>query len=127
MRDGRQPAGHLRIALSRQHQRQQDVVPDGKGIQQIKILKHKPQVIPPECSHLSVWDADSVLACEQHLPAGGLVQRRQDIKQRGFARTGFPHDRHIFPFLHCKVYVGQGLHLIPSKTGGVDFFHVLNL
>lgn len=52
LRNGCEPALHLRIRRSGQHQRQIDVVLQGKGVQQVEVLEHKAQVVPAKCGDL---------------------------------------------------------------------------
>ncbi len=48
-----------------------DVVPDGEGVQQVKVLKHESQVFPAEVCQVSLRDGSQVLPVQQHLAAGG--------------------------------------------------------
>ena len=41
---------------SGKHQRQRDIIIQGKGIQQVEILKYKAEVFPPESGQLTVRD-----------------------------------------------------------------------
>ncbi|MPM52942.1 hypothetical protein SDC9_99706 [bioreactor metagenome] len=71
---GRQARLHIRIMRARQHQRQQNVIPQREGVQQIKILKHKAEVIPAEGGQLPLAYHAQAPAAQQHLAAGGLIQ-----------------------------------------------------
>ena len=113
---------HLPVIPTRQHQRQNNIVPQGEGIQQIKLLKHKAQIAPAECRQLRLPNAGKASAIQEHLTAGGAVQGSQDIQQRGLSRAGLAHNGHIFPLLHRKGHVGQRLDPVASKTGGINLF-----
>ena len=113
---------HLPVIPACQHQRQNNIVPQGEGIQQIKLLKHKAQIAPAECRQLRLPNAGKASAIQEHLTAGGAVQGSQDIQQRGLSRAGLAHNGHIFPLLHRKGHVGQRLDPVASKTGGINLF-----
>ena len=59
---GRQALGHLRVGLSRQHQGQQDVIPDGEGVQKVEVLEDEAQVVPAEGGDLPLPDGHDVPA-----------------------------------------------------------------
>ena len=58
---GQKPLLHLLISLPRQHQREQDVVLNGEGVQEVEILEHEPQVVPAEGGDVTLLDGDDVL------------------------------------------------------------------
>lgn len=70
---------HFLRLPAREHKRQIDVVAQRKGVKQIEILKHKAQVIAPEGGDFALRDLGEAAAAEQHLSAGRLVERRQDV------------------------------------------------
>ena len=117
---------HLRVFLPGQHQRQIDVVLQREGVQQVEILKHKAQMIPAEGGHVGLLHLADVPALQQHLTGGGLIQRRQNVQQRGLAGAGFTHDGHIFALLHGKGDAAQRLHGLAAEAGGIDLSQVVD-
>ena len=123
---GQQPGLHLRVGPGRQHQGQQDVVLQGKGVQQIKVLEHKAQVLPPEGRQLRLPDVGQVAAVEFHLAPGGLVQGGQNVQEGGFAGAGLTHDGHEFALLYGKADAFQSLDLAAAQPGGVDLLQAVD-
>ena len=80
-RQRNQAAGHIPVVHSGQNQRQVDVIPQGKGIQQVKILKDKAQIFPSEIRQVPLPDFADVLPLQQHLSPGGLVQGGDDVQR----------------------------------------------
>ena len=74
---------HLRIALFGQHEGQIDVILQRKGVQEVKLLKHKAEVVPAEGGDVSVSDLRKVPALQNDGPGGGPVQSRKNIEKRG--------------------------------------------
>ena len=124
---GLQPLLHVRVAAPRQHQRQQDIVLDREGIQQIEVLEHKAQMVPAEGGDVLLPDGHDIFPIQQHLAAGGLIQCRQDVQQSGLAGAGLTHDSHIFPGLYGKIHLGQGMDLLTAKAGGISLFQIIYL
>ena len=106
-------------------QRQEDVVLEGEGVQEVKILEHKAQIFPPEGGQAALGDGGEVFAVQKDLAGGGPVQRCQDVQQGGFAGAGFTHHRHKFPGLQVEGDIGEGLDLVAAKAGGVNFFEIV--
>ena len=76
---GGEAALHLRVFFPRQHQGEKDVVPEGKGVQQVEILEHEAQVVPAEGGQLLFLHRGELPSRQQNRPGGGLIQRGQDI------------------------------------------------
>ena len=127
LRQRQQPPVHLRILLSRQHQGKIDVILQRKGVQQVEILKHKAQVVPPESGHITGFYGGNVISFQQHLAGGGSVQGGQDVQKGGFAGAGLAHDGDEFALLHGEGNGPQRLHLLPAEAGGVDLAQLVNL
>ena len=118
------------MGLARQHQRKIDIVLDGKGVQQIELLKHKTQVVTAKRRDLRLPDTGQLLPGQNHTACGGLIQRGQNIQQRGLAGAGLTHDGHILAVLHGEIHVFQCFHFVPAKTGCIDLLqagHFQNL
>ena len=124
--DGGKYLLHLGIGHSCQHHGQIDVVLQIEGIQQVKLLEHKAQIVPPEGSHVLFLDGAQVLPFQQHRAGGGLIQGCQDIQQRGLAGAGLAHDGGILSLLHGKIHIPQRLHPVAAEAGGVDFLQVFH-
>ena len=97
---------------------------DGEGVQQVEILEHEPQIIPPEGGQLILRDFGQGLAVQQDLTGGGTIQRGQDVQQGGLTGAGLAHDGHVFSCFHCEIHVAQGFHLVAAETGGVNFLQM---
>lgn len=91
LRYRQQARGHLVVALPGQHQRQQDVVLYRERVQQVKLLKHKAEIVAPEGRNVALLYPAKLLAVEHDRAAGRLVQRRKKIQKRRFARAGLAH------------------------------------
>ncbi len=92
-----------------------------KVSRRLKSWKTKPRLSRRKAAQLRFPDLAHGRAVQQHLPAGGLVQGRQDVQQRGLAGAAFPHDGYILARLHGKTDVPQGFHPAAAKAGGVHF------
>ena len=126
LRQGGQPPHHLLVLLPRQHQGEQDIVPEGEGVQQVEVLEHEAQVIPAEGGQLLFPEADQIPPAQQDGAVGGLIQSGQDVQQGGLAGAGLAHNGHVLSLLHGEGHVGQGLHLVAAEAGGVDFLHMID-
>ena len=116
---------HFLIGPPRQHQGQEDVVPQRESVQQVEVLKHEAQMGAAESRQVPFPDIGQGLTVQKHLSGGGPVQRRQDIQQGGLAGAGLAHDGHILPRLHREIHVLQRLHLTAAEAAGVDLLQVL--
>ena len=75
-----------------QLQRHGDVVEHRVLIQQVELLEHKAHVPAAEGRHLGVGIGVEILAVEDHLARGGLVQTAENVQQRGFPRAAAADD-----------------------------------
>ncbi len=66
---------HFLDAFSIEGERKYDIFPDRQRVQQIKILKDKPQVAATETRQLVFFHAVRVLAVDQDFPRTGRVNR----------------------------------------------------
>ena len=110
----------------RQHHGQVDIVLQIEGIQQIELLEHKAQIVPPEIRHVLFPDFGDVHILQQHRSGSWPIQRRQDVQKRGLSGAGFAHNGHIFSLLHREVYIPQSLHAVSAEAGGVYLFQMFN-
>ena len=69
---GQQGLLHLLHTFSRQNQGQEDIVLNGKGIQQVKLLEYKAQVVPAEGGQVPLRDGLQTLPDKSTSPAVGL-------------------------------------------------------
>ena len=102
---GLQLSLHFLVGPSRQHQGQEDVVPQGEDVQQVEVLEHKAQMRAAEGRQVPFPDVGQGLAVQKHLSGSGAVQSRQNIQQGGLAGAGLAHDGHILPRLHGEIHV----------------------
>ena len=86
---------------TRKHQRQQDIILERKGIQQVEILKDKAEVIAPKRGEFPVFDRFTSFCrpSKATSPAVGLSSDCDHIEQRGLSRTGRAHNGNVFPVL----------------------------
>ncbi len=75
-RQRNQAAGHIPVVHSGQNQRQVDVIPQGKGVQQVELLKDEAQIFPSEIRQVPLPDFADVLPLQQHLSPVGWSRRR---------------------------------------------------
>ena len=125
--DGQEP-GLLRLLELPERpclQLQEDVILEGKGIQQVEILEYKAQILPPEGGQTALGDGGEILAVQKDLAGGGPVQGRQNVEKRRLSGAGFPHNGHKLPGFQVKGDVGEGLHLIAAEAGGVNFLQIV--
>ena len=92
-------AAHLVVLLAREHQRQEDIVLNGKGVEQIKILKHEAQIVTAEGGYLLLLYIDDVASVEQDLSGARLIERSEDIQKRRLAAAALAHDGDVFALL----------------------------
>ena len=124
-RQGLEALLHLPIGHPGQDQGQEDVILEGKGIQQVEILEYKAQILPPEGGQTALGDGGEILAVQKDLAGGGPVQGRQNVEKRRLSGAGFPHNGHKLPGFQVKGDVGEGLHLIAAEAGGVNFLQIV--
>ena len=96
---------HFPVMLSFQDQRQINIVPDRKSIQEIKILKDKPQIISSKAGQFLIFQFGDIPSVQEHGTVTGPVQSRQDIQQSRLSGTGFAHHCCVFSVFHSKIYV----------------------
>ncbi len=81
-----------------QRQRQSDIVLQAHGIQKAVVLKHKPDLIPPELRQLLIGSMGNIPPVQHHRALGRFVYSRKNIQQGSLTRPGRPHDgRKILP------------------------------
>ena len=81
---------HLPIGHPGRDQGQEDVILEGKGIQQVKLLEYKAQVLPPEGGQTALGDGGEILAVQKDLAGGGPVQGRQNVEKRRLSEPDSP-------------------------------------
>ena len=116
---------HLAPVHALQHQRQENIVLERKGVQQVEVLKHEPQLITPERRQLIFTNRADVLAVQQHRAARRAVKRRQYVQQRRFARPRFAHNRDILALIHREGHIRQRLHLIAPEPRRIHLANIL--
>ena len=98
-------AAHLVVLLAREHQRQEDIVLNRKGVEQIKILKHEAQIVTAEGGYLLLLYLDDVASVEQDLSGARLIERSEDIQKRRLAAAALAHDGDVFALLNREADV----------------------
>jgi hypothetical protein len=77
--------------LSRERQRQHDVLLRAEHRQQVEELEHEPHMAAAEERELAVTHPRELLALDRHLSRGRPVEPRQDVHQGRLAGRGWPH------------------------------------
>ena len=126
LRDGLQARAHLGVGFLRQHEREEDVVLDGEGVEEVEVLEHEAQVVAAERADLALGDGREAAAVQQHLARGRAVERREDVEKRGLAGAGLAHDGDVFALLDGERDVRERLHLAAAEAGGIDLFEVVD-
>ena len=86
------PQKRLVRLLAVQLQGHGDVVEDCVLVQKVELLEHEAHVPAAEGRHFGIGIGVEVLAVEDHLARGGLVQAAEDVQQRGFPRAAAADD-----------------------------------
>src|SRR5213593_1058079 len=89
--------GDLNIAASRQCR------------QQIELLEHEPDSVPPNSSKFVVTHAGNFLAINEYLTCSRFRHRAQNMHQSGFAAPRWTHNRDQFTFTNSKVHSAKRL------------------
>lgn len=95
-------------------------------VQQVKLLKHKAEIVAPEGRNVALLYLAKLLAVEHDRAAGRLVQRRKKIQKRRFARAGLAHYGDVLALIDAEVYVFKRLHLVSTKARAVYFSEIFN-
>ena len=85
---GPKPPFHLPVVLAAEHQGQEDIVLDGKGVQEVKVLEHEPRA---GAVHQGRGGVPPNLPGEQHQRAA-LSEDIGHIDPAGHARCFWPPD-----------------------------------
>ena len=80
--NGFQPFLHPLVILAGEHQRQKNIVPDTKGVQQIKVLEHKSQLFSSKYGQLLFRNRRYILPAQQHFPPSRPIQGGDNVEQR---------------------------------------------
>jgi hypothetical protein len=92
------------------HQRQFDILRGAGSRQQVELLEYEPDLLVPDLRQLvaiQLSDADSVQLVS---PGGGLVEAPENVHERGFAGSGWPHDGNEIPALDLERDALQHVH-----------------
>ena len=119
LRSGVQLRLHGRVLFAPQHQREQYVVPHRERIQQVELLEHEPQIVPAEIRELRFLYLREVHSVEDNAAPGRLVERRENIQQRGLSGAALAHYRDVFPRLRSEADVLQRFHAVSAEACGV--------
>ena len=103
----------------RQFHRQQHVLFGGEGRDQVIGLEHEADFAPAQQRHLVLARGGDVLAVEDHLPAGGRVEPREQAEQRAFSAARRPHDGGKLALRDFEVDTFQD---VDAVRAGVDGF-----
>ena len=103
------PLAALGRALPVQQQRHFDVLIGRQGGDEGKELEDKADRAAAHIGALVAVELADVLAVDEHLPAGGLVQAADQLQQGGLARAGRPDQGGKFAAFDGQVDAAQGL------------------
>ena len=126
--------GHIRhLPLDRagvgvvQGQGKPDVLLNGQGIQQVKILEHKAQPLPAEPGQLAFAEGCDALPVQQDVPGAHGVDGGDAVEQGGFAAARRAHDGDEFSGVHVKAHPVQGAgDVVFAAVIFFDVFDMLN-
>ena len=104
---------------------QGDVLPDGEGVQEVKVLEDEAQVLPAELGQLLGPQPGDVLPIQADGAGTHRVDGGDAVEQGGLAGAGGPHDSQKLPVLHGKADVVDGAGH-PAAVA-VDFLDVFQL
>lgn len=124
--DGRKARGHLRIRLAGEHERQENVILHGERIEQVELLKHEAELRAAEGRDLPLGDGAQRPAVEHDLATGGLIERGEDVKQRGLTAAALAHDGDVLALLDREIHIAERLHLRAAEACGVNLLNVTN-
>ena len=79
-----------RFLLNRERER--DILAHGEGVEQIRVLKYKAELVAAEFCELSPAHFRDVAPSDANRPRGRGIDRRDAIEQRRFARPRRAHD-----------------------------------
>ncbi len=100
----------------RQQQRQLDVLERGQHRDQVVGLEDEPDVVGAPAGDLGLGEVAQILAVDDDLALGRPVQPRDQVQERGLARSRRSHQGQVFTLGDLEVEVCQdGNHeLIPA-------------
>ena len=75
----------------------------------MKLLKHKTRHMPADAAELRGVQLRDIFIEKNIFAVFGVIQKAQDIEQRGFARTARAHNGHEFALLDFEIDVLQRL------------------
>ncbi len=93
----------------------EDILPDGAG-EEHRLLRHDADGAAQRFERRLA----DVLPVDENAPLLHVVEARQDIHQRGFARAALPHQHHAPAGLHFQVDVAEGDHRVVAGIGEGD-------
>ena len=88
--------------LAGDRQRQRHVLLGGQHRQEVEELEDEADVLAAQQRHVAVGERPDVLTRDPDRPAGRLVERRKEVHQGGFARTGGAHHGDELAGLHVE-------------------------
>src|SRR5438067_3100527 len=110
---------HDRIASSLVHvpigERDIEVLVNREVVEQVIILKNKPDLLVPERRALLRFQGMDRRVFEIVFAAPGMIVHAEDMKQRGLARAGRPHDGNEVAFVYLQVDVAQDVKEFPFR------------
>ena len=100
-------------------QRQLDVLEDVQFVDQVERLEDEPDIPLAEFRAVFLLEPGDLVAEQRIAARGGIVQKPQDIEQRGLAAARGAHDGDEFTLLHFERHAVQ--------CDGLDLFGTENL
>ena len=83
---------------------------------QIKSLKNKADLLVADLGPFISVKVRDIYTIEKVLSRRGRVETAQDVHQRGFSRTGRPHDGEKFAGFDDEIDVAQGAHFNAPRS-----------
>jgi hypothetical protein len=79
--------------VTRDVERQGDVLGSGQGRDQVERLEDEPDLLPAEQGELFLRERRQIDVADEHPSAGRRIQARHAVKEGRLTRSGRPHDR----------------------------------
>ena len=96
---------------------ERDVLHDAAVREQAEVLEHHADLLPADLTEALIVELHDVLAVDQHLAGGRVVQPVDHADERGLARAGQPHHHEDLALRDVERDVADGRHAARSSPG----------
>ena len=105
------------------HSRNHDVFERGEFGEELVELKDESDMLVAEVGQFATVERQHVGTVDKEATGIGLVERADDLKQRGFARAAWAYDTDNFAFLDVEVDALEHLEWAEGFPDSVEFYH----